>query len=51
MSCTTSCGFLAPCKNLEKNNDAINFKKTPGQKDGWGSNMLTMQRAFTITIK
>ena len=34
LSCTTSYGFTAPCQNLEKVNDTIQTKKTPGQMDG-----------------
>ena len=42
LSCTTSYGFLTPCQNLQKVNDAIQRKcldrrkdgRTGGQKDG-----------------
>ena len=34
LSCTTSYGFLAPCQNLEKTNDAIPRKCLDRQKDG-----------------
>ena len=34
LSCTTSYGFLAPCQNLEKTNDAIPRKCPERWKDG-----------------
>ena len=34
LSCTTSYGFLAPCQNLEKTNDAIPRKHPDRWKDG-----------------
>ena len=34
LSCPTSCGFLAPCQNLEKVNDTIQRKCLDRRKDG-----------------
>ena len=35
LSCTTSYGFLAPCQNLEKTNDAIPRKCPDKRKGRW----------------
>ena len=34
LSCTTSCGFLAQCQNLEKVNDTVHRKRLERGKDG-----------------
>ena len=41
MSRTTSYGFLAPCKNIEKINDKILRKSTEGRKDGGRTDFIS----------
>ena len=55
LSCTTSYGFLAPCQNLEKTNDAIPRKcldrQKDGRKDGWKGRWTLFHRTLPATIR
>ena len=59
LSCTTSYGFLAPCKNLEKFDDTIQRKHPNRQKDrqkdgrveGWKDRQTLFYRTLPATAK
>ena len=50
LSLTTSYGFLAPCQNLEKNDDTVSRKPPNRQKDGQKDRWKDVQTLFYRTL-